>query len=100
MLWGSRSRRGCGRSGRVENMVKFDAANGGIEARRCHMWLGADDGGLVDYVDFTSRFFKQWAIDSGAKWERDDLRDYLWGKQKDHREQHGVYYQVEITEEP
>jgi hypothetical protein len=82
-----------------ENMVKFDAANGGVAARRFHMWMGADDGGLVDYVDFTSRFFKEWATDSGAKWERDDLPDYLWGKQKDIREQHNVYYQIEESEE-
>jgi len=83
-----------------DTMVKIDAANGGVAARRFHMWLGADDGGLVEFVDFTSRFFKDWAFESGSKWEREDLPAYIWGRQKDLRELHGVYYQHEIAEEP
>ena len=83
-----------------ENMVKIDAANGGVAARRFHMWLGADDGGLVEYVDFTSRFFQEWTLAAGATWEREDLPSYVWGIQKDIRERHGIYYQIEIDEEP
>jgi hypothetical protein len=83
-----------------QNMVKIDAANGGVEARRFHMWLGSDDGRFVEHVDFTSRFFKDWARAVGANWERDDLPTYLWGKTTDIRQQHGVYYQTEISQEP
>lgn len=84
----------------ADNMIKIDAANGGVAARRFHMWLAADDGGFVEYVDFTARFFKEWANEVGAKWDRDDLPPYVWGKQKDIAEQHGVLYKVEIDEEP
>lgn len=82
-----------------ESMLKIDAAIDGVAARRFHMWLGADDGGLVEHVDFTSRFFKEWALQAGAKWEREDLPAYLWGNQKEIREQHGVSFQYEIDQE-
>lgn len=80
-------------------MVKIDAANGGVAARRFHMWLAADDAGFNEYVDFTSRFFKSWATETDAKWERDDLPPYLWGKLNDITEQHGVHYKYERSEE-
>ena len=81
-------------------MLTIDAAQDGIANRRFHMWLGADDGGFIEFVDFTSRFFKGWADETGAKWEREDLPPYVWGSQKDIREKHGVFYKHEIAEEP
>lgn len=82
-----------------EKMFKIDAANGGVAARRFHMWFGTDEGGVPEFVDFTSRFFKEWASDSGINWERDGLPDYLWGSQIDFAEKHGVYYKLEPAEE-
>jgi hypothetical protein len=79
-----------------ESMLKIDAAGGGVAARRFHMWMAADDGGFIEFVDFTSRFFKDWAGEVGAKWERDDLPPYVWGRQKDISDQQGVFYQYEI----
>jgi hypothetical protein len=81
-------------------MMKIDAADGGVAARRFHMWLAADTGAGLEYVDFTSRYFKEWSVASGSTWERGDVPNYLWGKQKDIREQHGVHYQIEISAEP
>lgn len=82
-----------------ENMFKIDAANGGVAARRFHMWIRTDDGGFPEYVDFTARFFKDWAVDSGMTWERADMPPYLWGRPEDIREYQGVQFQYEISEE-
>ena len=35
-----------------------------------------------------------------SKWERGEIPNYLWGKQKEHREKHGVHFQIVISVEP
>jgi hypothetical protein len=78
-----------------ETAMKIDAANGGIERRSFHMWLAADDGGIIDYIDFTSGFYKDWAQQSKCAWERDDVPSYIWGTAKEIHQ-----HQVHLKDEP
>ena len=82
-----------------EHTATIDATKGGVEGRNFHMWLGTDDGGIEERIDFTSQYFKEWAEKSGATWDREELPSYIWGEKTEIMERLGVRFEPVISTE-